>query len=136
MTTDDSLDLYHEVLLQENAHPQHRGQLEHPDAEAEHHNASCGDRVRVTLQLQPDATSGQVEITNLLWQGEGCAVSQAAMSVLATELIGSSTARALSLTQSELENLLGLSQVSLGRVKCLMLGLRSVQQALREYDVT
>lgn len=134
MTTDDSLALYHEVLLHENAHPQHKGELQNPDAVAEFHNASCGDVVRVMIAFAPPVDSDQVVISQLTWQGHGCAISQAAMSLLSAELLGKSTQEVLAYTQKDMEALLGFSTISLGRVKCLLLGLRAVKQALEEAD--
>lgn len=123
------MDLYQEAILDELKQPQHKSVLADADVQVHETNASCGDEVTVFLKLSPDKKT----ITELTWQGNGCAISQATMSLLAAELQGKAVAEVLSLQQADLEALLGLEQpIAYGRVKCLMLGLRAVQRALKD----
>ena len=73
-------DLYRENLMDHYRHPRHHGALEGADAEAEGQNPLCGDQVTVMVRLE-DGRIGEMRFT-----GHGCAVSQAATSML-TELV-------------------------------------------------
>jgi nitrogen fixation NifU-like protein len=65
------------------------------------------------------------------WQGSGCAISQAAMSLLSEKIIGMTVADVLQMQQTDLERLLGFDQpIAYGRVKCLLLGLQAVKRGI------
>jgi len=120
-------DLYHEQLLEEARHPQHAGQLAAAELVLTGTNASCGDEVTIYLKFETfgDPLSPIIVLT---WLGRGCVISQAAMSALA-RLINQRKVTLNELqkmTQNELEELLGLTEISLGRVKCLLLGLKTL----------
>lgn len=123
------MDLYQEAILDELKQPQHKSVLADADVQVHETNASCGDEVTVFLKLSPDKKT----ITELTWQGSGCAISQAAMSLLAAELQGKVVAEVLSLQQADLEALLGLEQpIAYGRTKCLLLGLKATKAAVQQ----
>ena len=73
-------DLYRENLMDHYQHPRHHGPMAECDAEAEGQNPLCGDQVVVQVKL----TDGTIE--EMRFTGHGCAVSQAATSML-TELV-------------------------------------------------
>ena len=118
-------DLYQEVILEEFAHPQHFGEM----ADAQHKipgmNPSCGDMLTLYLKLDKTGT----KITSLTWNGEGCAVSMSAMSVLAAKINHEqmSVQDLLALSKANLEEMLGLPEITSARVKCLTLGLHTLQ---------
>lgn len=124
--TAETTDLYAQVLLDAAHHPQHRGHLTDPDLKTTARNASCGDVISVELQLSADKQT----ITAIKWQGEGCIISQAHMDVLAAQLAGQPIAKVKTWDKPEILALFGLSTITPGREKCLMLSLRAVQQAL------
>lgn len=119
-------DLYQEVILEAARHPQNQGQMDDADYVIHELNASCGDVI--TLYLKVNSQTGQV--TDLKWQGQGCIISQAAMS----ELSGKIKAEQLSLTDihalklEDVTSLLGIDEISPGRLKCVMLGLKAFGQ--------
>lgn len=117
-------DLYQQVLLEELSHPQNKGEL--PDADVQYRalNASCGDDMTVYLKFDGDVVSA------IKWHGSGCAISQATMSLLSQELTGMTKKEIREIQQDNLEELIGVSSISSGRIKCLMLGLSAVQRAL------
>ena len=73
--------LYREVILDHYKNPRWHGLLEAPDAQAEGQNPLCGDEVAVSLRFDGDT------IADVGFEGRGCAISQAATSML-TELVG------------------------------------------------
>ena len=97
------------------------------DATVTDTNASCGDDITVTISF--DET--KKIITHIGWTGNGCAISQAGMSLLSEKVIGMSREAVSELDQRAMERLLGIEQpIAYGRVKCLLLGLKAVQRAI------
>lgn len=123
-----SQDLYHQVILEELKHPQNKQVLENADVVIHETNSSCGDDITVFLNFDDSK-----KIKEVGWTGNGCAISQAAMSLLSEKIIGMNADDVLKLTQSDLEALLGLEQpIAYGRTKCLLLGLQAVQRAVQQ----
>lgn len=80
--------LYQELILDHYRRPRNRGKLESPDVALRKKNPLCGDVIDLQLQFDGD-TVREVRFT-----GEGCAISQAAASMLTQRLKGKSTAEA------------------------------------------
>ncbi len=122
-----SQDLYQAVILEELQHPQNKRELSDAAVSVHETNSSCGDDVTVFLKF--DATGERV--SEVGWQGSGCAISQAAMSLLSEKITGMLVSEIGSLGQADLESMLGLQQpIAYGRVKCLLIGLQAVKKAL------
>lgn len=120
------LDLYKETIIEEAAHPANRGALAIFDVTHRFGNASCGDMFTIYIQLSPDKqTVGQIG-----WEGEGCAISTAAMSIVSQEFIGKNVAQIQAITYESIIQLLGLSTIAPGRIACASVGLVAVQKAL------
>lgn len=121
-------DLYQEMILEELQNLRHRGRLEGEHVHSHHErNASCGDEVTVFLDQSENDS-----IKQLSWEGEGCAISMATTSLLFDHILSQqlSLQQVLSLSESDLLDLLGLDTISVGRKKCLHLGLKAVQNTL------
>lgn len=73
--------LYPVPLLEHHRRPRHHGRLHDPDLRGEAINPLCGDRVVVEIRLQ-----GKDGIAQITHGGEGCAVSQAAASMMTEAL--------------------------------------------------
>jgi nitrogen fixation NifU-like protein len=79
---DESLrELYQEVILDHSRHPRHFGALAGATHKGEGHNPLCGDRVTVYLHVHSDGL-----ISDVSFEGKGCAISQASASLM-TDLI-------------------------------------------------
>lgn len=78
----DLKDLYRDVILDHNKHPRNFGRLEHPDAHADGHNPLCGDRLSLSLKLDGD------RVTDLRFEGKGCAISTASASLMTEAVKG------------------------------------------------
>ena len=120
------MDIYRDVLLDATKHPQHYGKLEGADITNYQFNPSCGDEVTVYIKLSDD----KITIKQLKWEGSGCAVSRAAMSVLSAELQGKSIQELQHIDKKYMENLLGFEEVTPGREKCMMIGSVAVRKAI------
>ena len=141
----DTKELYREILNEHNLNPIHKQNMENPSFCLEGVNPSCGDQI--TLQLKMDGD----KIVDASFIGSGCAVSQASADMMADLVIGKTKEEALhladifdrmikgSVTDEELEALdeaAALQDISHmpARVKCAMLGWRTVKQMLATPD--
>ena len=117
--------LYREVILDHYRNPRSHGLLDAPDAQAEGQNPLCGDEVTVTLRFDGDTISA------VGFEGRGCAISQAATSML-TELVEGKTADEVArMPKEELLEEIGIPLTPV-RLKCALLGLGVLKVALHK----
>ena len=119
-------DLYRELILDHYKNPRNHGLLDPADARAEGQNPLCGDEIVITLRLD----DGEV-LEDVGFEGRGCAISQAATSML-TELVkGRTVADVAAMPTDELLEELGVPlQQNPARLKCAVLGLGVLKVAL------
>lgn len=115
--------MYREYILDHYANPRNQGRIVEADGEAHEENPTCGDDLTVTLATKNDT------VTDIKFTGEGCAISIAAMSILSTQLIDEPVDTVQSWGTDDVLELLGL-ELTPTRVKCAILGLHAVKQAL------
>ncbi len=120
------MDIYQEALVAESQQPQNHGLLDDHDLQHHETNASCGDEVTITLKFSSDGKT----IEAVGWEGHGCVVSQASMSVLSDKLIGASLEDIQNWQKADLLPFFGMDDISAGREKCFMMGLKAVQKSL------
>jgi len=117
--------LYREVILDHYRNPRSHGLLEAPDAQAEGQNPLCGDEVTVSLKFEGDT------IREVGFEGRGCAISQAATSML-TEIVQGKTADEVArMPKEELLEEIGIPLTPV-RLKCAILGLGVLKVALHK----
>jgi nitrogen fixation protein NifU and related proteins len=78
----DLSDLYQEVILDHNKRPRNFRTIESPSHHAEGYNPLCGDRLTLYVQVDGD------RITDVAFEGSGCAISKASASLMTDELKG------------------------------------------------
>ncbi len=118
------MDLYAENILDHYRHPRQKQRLANPTISREEVNHSCGDALMIDLVMKDG------RITEIGWTGTGCAISQAAMSMLTEELEGKTVEVVQALKPQDIYDLLGVP-VSSRRMKCALLGLFTLKNALR-----
>jgi nitrogen fixation NifU-like protein len=117
--------LYREVILDHYKNPRSYGVLEDADARAEGQNPLCGDEITVTVKFAADGET----IERVGFEGRGCAISQAATSML-TELVqGRTASEVAALPREELLDEIGIPLTPI-RLKCAILGLGVLKVAL------
>jgi len=133
--------LYQEVILDHYKHPEHKGLSEQKDVQVHHVNTSCGDEITLNLTIR------EGRIADLSWDGIGCAISMASVSMMSSLLNGKTMDEAspilnsfLSLMQSKgtqkgdedlLEDAVVFAGVSKypSRIKCALLGWMAFKDA-------
>src|SRR5216110_712834 len=104
-------ELYREQILEHYKHPHNFGELDDADLDFFDSNPLCGDELRVQLKLD---SAGRVE--DVAFTGHGCAISQAAASLVSDELLGKSPDEILQLDREFVLELLGID-ISATRMK-------------------
>ncbi len=119
--------LYREVILDHYKNPRNHGELDGADAQADGQNPLCGDEVTVAVRFGSDGET----IEEMRFSGRGCAISQAATSML-TELVrGRTASEVATLQKEELLAEIGIPLTPV-RLKCAMLGLTTLKVALHK----
>jgi len=119
--------LYREVILDHYKSPRGHGLIADADAQAEGQNPLCGDEVSISVKFASDGET----IESIGFEGRGCAISQAATSML-TELVQGRTATEVaSLPREELLDEIGIPLTPI-RLKCAILGLGVLKVALHK----
>ena len=88
-------------------------------------NPSCGDEIQLKLK-----TDGDI-ITDGAFVGDGCAISQASTDIMLGMIIGQSKERALEYADIFMRMIRDISHMP-ARVKCAMLGWRTLSEALKD----
>lgn len=109
-----------ELLLDHYKDPRNYGHLENPDIVREEGNPSCGDQIRIEIKLKGSM------IEDIRFSGKGCAISQAAASMLTEELKGKSLEDVKRFDKDQMLELLGVD-VNPMRLKCALLALKTVK---------
>jgi nitrogen fixation protein NifU and related proteins len=119
--------LYREVILDHYKNPRGHGLIEDADAEAEGQNPLCGDEVAIYVAFADDGDT----IDEVKFSGRGCAISQAATSMLTEMVKGRSATQVATLPREELLDELGIPLTPV-RLKCALLGLSTLKLALHK----
>ena len=117
--------LYREVILDHYRNPRGHGVIDDADVEAEGQNPLCGDEVSIAVSFEGDT------IADVKFQGRGCAISQAATSMLMDMVKGRSAEEVASMSRDELLDEVGIPLTPV-RLKCALLGLGVLKLALHK----
>jgi len=153
--------LYQQLILDHARAPHGHGLVPAPDGDAVGEsfavNPTCGDEVRLRVALRTD--DGRPVVDSVCWEGQGCSISRASLSVL-TELADGQDAATVGARiesfrtlmhlrggglepelEPELEDELGDAMAFAGvakypaRIKCALLGWMALRDALTKVGV-
>jgi nitrogen fixation protein NifU and related proteins len=119
-------DLYRDEILEHYRNPHNFGTLDAPDASSEGANPLCGDRITLMLGISDGGVIEEVAFT-----GRGCAISQASASMLTDEIKGKPLDEIARLGRQDVLDSLGV-EISPARLKCALLSLQTLREALSE----
>jgi len=117
------MDIYAQNIMDHYKNPRNFGRIDDPTASRHEANPLCGDVLDIDVRVE-----GGV-VKKIGFSGEGCAISQAAMSIVGEALTGKKVGEALALGESDVLKLLGVS-VTERRKRCALLGLLGIQNIL------
>jgi nitrogen fixation protein NifU and related proteins len=115
--------LYREAILDHYRNPRNRGMLDPADFSYEDVNPLCGDEIRIDVR-----TDGE-RVTDVRFSGRGCAISQAAASILMEMVDGQPLEDVKAISREDLLEELGVP-ISPARMKCAMLGLKVLKAGI------
>jgi nitrogen fixation NifU-like protein len=115
--------LYREQILEHYKRPHNFGRLDPFDLEFEDSNPFCGDEQHIFIRLDDEG-----RVSDVSFEGKGCAISTAATSLLTDELDGMTREELLRLDKEYVLELLGID-ISATRMKCALLGLKVIKGA-------
>jgi nitrogen fixation protein NifU and related proteins len=118
-------DFYRENILDHYKNPRNHGHVEHPTATAEGVNPLCGDELAVELEVEDGV------VTDIRYNGRGCAISQAAASMLSDVVKGKRVEDLAGIGKEDVLEELGIPLTPI-RLKCAMLSVGVLKVALSE----
>jgi nitrogen fixation NifU-like protein len=118
-------DFYRENILDHYKNPRNHGHLDHPSAVAEGVNPLCGDELSVELQVENGIVS------DVRFNGRGCAISQASASMLSDVVMGKPLDQLAGISKEDVLEELGIP-LSPIRLKCAMLSVGVLKVALSQ----
>ena len=143
MQTPQLNSLYQQLILEHYRNPRNKSELDEKTVEVHLANPVCGDEIRLQLLIEND------RIADAKFVGQGCSISQAAVSMMTTLLKGRSLSDADVLAKrftqmmhgdaeaaqdkalGDLRALKGVSKFPV-RIKCALLGFDALQEALKK----
>ena len=137
---------YNEILTEHNIRPLHKREIEGANLRLEGVNPSCGDEITVSLRVNADDI-----VEDGAFEGSGCAISQASADMMLDLIIGKTKDEALELAdiflrmiqkQASPEEVEMLEEASIledvsnmpARVKCAVLGWRTIDEMLKNHE--
>ena len=133
--------LYQQLILEHYRNPRNKGELEDGTVEVHLNNPVCGDEIRLQLKIEDD------RIADAKFTGQGCSISQAAVSMMTallqgrpvdeaervaerfTEMMHGDEGAAKDKSLGDLRALAGVSKFPV-RIKCALLGFEALQKAI------
>lgn len=120
--------IYQENILDHYRHPHNFGDLPDATFRRREANYSCGDEVEFSVKLDRHG-----RVAEARFRGVGCAISQAATSMLSEHVKGMSRSELKELSDQDIMKLLGVA-VGPSRRRCATLGLKALQAGLPDGD--
>jgi len=141
LTVVEEEDLYREIIVDHSQSPRNQGTLPKPTHRHHGYNPLCGDEIELQLEVNDGC------IQQVVFEGSGCAISQASASMLTQQLKGKTTEEATALigtfktwmkdrqaeecpeSLGDIEALSGVRSYPV-RVKCALLAWTTLEHAL------
>ena len=116
-------DMYREELLEHSKNPLNRGKIGNADASHHDFNSMCGDEIEIFIKINEE------KVEDVKFSGTGCAISQAAASILTEHIKGMKLKEILAMHSDEVLGLIPF-KMSYLRMKCGLLAMKAIQRAI------
>ena len=103
-------ELYKENILDNYKNPRNKRQLTTCSAKLHELNPVCGDEITMYLEIKDN------KIVEASFEGHGCAISQASVSMLTEKIKGMSLEEVKKLNEDDIQEMLGIP-ISINRIK-------------------
>ncbi|RFU67227.1 Fe-S cluster assembly sulfur transfer protein SufU [Bacillus sp. V59.32b] len=135
--------LYRQVIMDHYKNPRNKGSLENGNLVVDMNNPTCGDRIRLTMQVEDG------KVTDTKFDGEGCSISMSSASMMTQAIKGKDVETAMKLSNTfsamiqgkeyddngldlgDIEALQGVSKFP-ARIKCATLAWKAMEKGLQE----
>jgi nitrogen fixation NifU-like protein len=122
-----TLDMYQENILEHYRNPRNKRVLDPSDIRSTENNPLCGDVLEVFVTFAADG-----RVAEVAFDGQGCAISQASMSMLTDELKGKTLEEVGAMDADDIREMV-VVPLSPVRLKCATLGIKAVQKGVAQY---
>jgi nitrogen fixation NifU-like protein len=117
-------DLYREVIIDRYKNPSYRGKLIPNDITFQDDNPLCGDHVEIDIRVDNDG-----KVSEAVFDGHGCAISQASADLLVESIIGKSLEEVKRINKQDVLDMLGI-ELGPVRLKCALLALKVLKDVV------
>ena len=118
-------ELYKQNILDHNKSPRNKGKLEVCDYTEKSHNTTCGDDLVLEVTLDVD------KVKEVMWEGNGCAISTASASMLTEYMKGKTLDELRLMTPGYIYDMLGIP-ISPARSRCALLAYDALENMLKK----
>lgn len=119
--------IYREHILDHYKNPRNTGSLQNPTFMQREFNPVCGDEITLSVALRESILS------DCRFRGKGCAISQAAASMLSETIKGKTLQEIKSLQREHIVEMLSIP-IGPVRIKCAMLCLVALKNGIQKYE--
>jgi nitrogen fixation NifU-like protein len=119
-------DLYREYILEHFREPHNKGDIVQPDRFATYSNPLCGDHIQMSVVLDG------IQVSDVRFNGSGCAISQAAASMLTDLMIGKTLDELADITKQDIFEMLGV-EISPARQRCALLSWEVMRKGILKF---
>ena len=117
--------LYQEEILENYKNPKNFGSIKNSDAHAKEDNPFCGDEIEIFLKISKG------KVSDVKFQGKGCAISQASASFLTEHIKGKTVAQLKAMKEDDILKLVKVN-LSIVRMKCGLLPFWALRKAIEQ----
>jgi nitrogen fixation protein NifU and related proteins len=120
-------DIYREIILDHYRNPRNKGKVENADVTVHDSNPLCGDEIDIHLKVDEGV------ISDVKFEGKGCAISQASASMLTELVMGKDLKIVKDLKKEDILENIGLTNLGPARIKCALLALKVLKVGMVKY---
>lgn len=121
------MNIYAEEIVAQYEHPHNKGRIANPSTSFHEYNPTCGDDITVYMNIKDG------RVSDVKFDGSGCAISVASASMLTDELKGKSVEEVEKLDVHYLIDLIGIDPGP-ARLKCATISLKAAKKGLFLYQ--